>query len=620
MASKPASVATPTIRQRLTALGLIALCPVFFGLVVEGWYQRADDLKQAGEMAVAEVQLATAAQQKQINAVQEMLAGLASGAEGWARSPDCDARFRSLLGELKTFANLGWLDAGDVLSCSAVGSPERIWVGDRQYVREARATKHMSASEMLVGRASGKRSILFGYPMHDAAGRYTGLMFASYKDENFVNLRLAGQARVFSRFSYFDRQGNLITTDPRGSPPIVERLPADAMRRADGSGYHPLVGTTQDRDGGRHVTALAAVYGPNGPVAYVQAGIPEEEVLQAWRNEVLIRFAIVIATMVAGLALTGWFLERWLVRDLKRMVDFTRKASSAMVEDWPVRARTREARQAMVSVVALTQALQEQREQLTLLHKEANATNVLLENKRIKLSQALARLETLSLELVGAQERERKHLARELHDEFGQRLTALNLSLHALEPDLPHDKARKTWSQAETDVADLIRQVRELSVSLRPPALDYFPLETALRQLIDRQLCSAGLDSTMDFAGIPARLPEPLAITAYRLVQEGLTNVLRHAQASRVAIEVNGGEHGNELELILRDNGRGFDHAANIGQRRSSPGCGLLGMQERVELLGGQFHVESVPGQGTRIHAILPIRHASEQTIQSPAG
>jgi signal transduction histidine kinase len=237
-----------------------------------------------------------------------------------------------------------------------------------------------------------------------------------------------------------------------------------------------------------------------------------------------------------------------------------------------------------------------------------------LREKRENLAQAHAHLEELSVQLIDAQEQERKSLARELHDELGQRLTAIKISLHRMRDGLNGADAEAAWDSADGEVAMLIAQVREMSVALRPPALDYLGLEAAIRQLLERQFTHTDITYALDYAGVPAALTPSIEITAYRIIQESITNIVRHAGASRVVVEVNGGESGEELELIVRDNGSGFDVAAQTTLQRRRMSSGLLGMSERVKLLGGIFTVEAARGQGTRIAASLPIKPSKNGT------
>ena len=215
-----------------------------------------------------------------------------------------------------------------------------------------------------------------------------------------------------------------------------------------------------------------------------------------------------------------------------------------------------------------------------------------------------ANLEKLSLQLVHAREQERLSLARELHDDLGQRLTLLKIKLHQLRGFLAGSDAQLMWDSADTDVTALMAQIRAISVSLRPPELDYLGLESALRQLLERQFEHAGIDCIFEYAGLPDKLAPPVELTVYRILQESIANIVRHAHATRVVVELNGGETGAELELIIRDNGVGFDAAENLAARAGAvggAGSGLPGMRERVQLLGGSFNVDTSNGRGTRI-------------------
>ncbi|MFC0253320.1 GAF domain-containing sensor histidine kinase [Massilia consociata] len=227
-----------------------------------------------------------------------------------------------------------------------------------------------------------------------------------------------------------------------------------------------------------------------------------------------------------------------------------------------------------------------------------------LEKQRLYRKAAQA-----SEQLVGAQEDERKRLARELHDELGQRLSVLNMLLYRMQPSVSGTPAAQVWRDAERELATLVSQVRNISLSLRPPGLDYFGLEPALEQLLARQF-DGGPPYLFECALPAGRLPPLLEITAYRIVQESITNIVRYAQASHVVVEINGGADGAELEIIVRDNGRGFDSEGWEERYAGTASSGMAGMRERVLLLGGRFIVHSRPGLGTRVEATLPV-HSS---------
>lgn len=242
-----------------------------------------------------------------------------------------------------------------------------------------------------------------------------------------------------------------------------------------------------------------------------------------------------------------------------------------------------------------------------LLYEDAVAAQHRAEQEAAEKQGLLQRAARASEQLVGAQEQERKRLARELHDELGQRLSVLNMLLYRMQAALSGTPAAEIWRDAERELAALVAQVRGISLSLSPPGLDYLGLERAVSQLLARQF--DGGPSCLFECALPAgRLPSLLEITAYRIVQESITNILRHAQATHVVVEINGGADGTELEIIVRDDGCGFDSTGWEARYAQTSSSGMAGMRERVELLGGRFKVHSRLGHGTRIEAILPMR------------
>ena len=229
-----------------------------------------------------------------------------------------------------------------------------------------------------------------------------------------------------------------------------------------------------------------------------------------------------------------------------------------------------------------------------------------LQTMRNTLTEERLRTEKLSLQLIASQEQERMNLALELHDEMGQRLTVLKVDLHHLFGFLKKQEALDVWKKADADVVALIAQIRTISMSLRPPALDYLGLEAAVRQMLTAQFGNTGATTIFEYAGLPAKFAPFIEITVYRIIQESITNIVRHAHATRVVVEINGGETGEELELIVRDNGCGFDLDSTLA---AHAGCGLRGMHERITLLGGRFAVDTVKGQGTRIVASFCLKN-----------
>ncbi|MBI4013342.1 MAG: GAF domain-containing protein [Candidatus Rokubacteria bacterium] len=211
------------------------------------------------------------------------------------------------------------------------------------------------------------------------------------------------------------------------------------------------------------------------------------------------------------------------------------------------------------------------------------------------------RLQSLSRRLVEIQEGERQHIARELHDEIGQVLTGLKLTLE-MSARAPADAARSSLDEAHALVSDLIARVRELSLNLRPAMLDDLGLLPALLWHVERYTAQTGIRVAFGHEGLEGRLPPDVETAAYRIVQEALTNVARHAGVRTAAVRL--WAHQDALGVQVEDSGTGFEPATVLAERASS---GLCGMRERAELLGGRLIVESAPGAGTRLWAHLPL-------------
>lgn len=225
------------------------------------------------------------------------------------------------------------------------------------------------------------------------------------------------------------------------------------------------------------------------------------------------------------------------------------------------------------------------------------------------------KLQVLSRRLVETQETERRHIARELHDEIGQTLTLAQLNLQAAlaQPEIASVQPR--LQECLAAVERVLEQVHDISLNLRPSLLDDLGLEPALRWYTQRQAEVVGIKAEFVAAGLPRRLDPRLETECFRIAQEALTNVVRHAQAKSVKVTLK--QRQDRLELRVRDDGVGFD--VPTGRERAVRGAslGLLSMEERTALLGGGLEIKSAPNHGTEICAWLPLRWKSEPADSS---
>ncbi len=215
-------------------------------------------------------------------------------------------------------------------------------------------------------------------------------------------------------------------------------------------------------------------------------------------------------------------------------------------------------------------------------------------------------------QLVTAQEEERRHIARELHDQLGQELTALILGLKALQDSIAAgESAGERAAQLQAMAVQIGQEVRSLAVQLRPSVLDDLGLALALSNYVEQWSARAHVAVDLHTSGLEGeRLPLAIETTLYRLVQEALTNVLKHAHASEVSVIIE--RNAVELRLIVEDDGEGFSLPPAPRSPGETPQLGLIGMQERVALLDGTLTIESAPGSGATIFARIPLPGAAQ--------
>ncbi|RCK77186.1 MAG: sensor histidine kinase [Anaerolineae bacterium] len=249
-----------------------------------------------------------------------------------------------------------------------------------------------------------------------------------------------------------------------------------------------------------------------------------------------------------------------------------------------------------------------EKDELTLLEGIADEAALAITNA--KLYQALkneeqARARLLS-NIMTAQEEERRRIARELHDETSQTLTALLVGFDTLKMayQLNPERVERHLQDLKRITEELLTNIHRLIANLRPALLDDLGLTAAITWYGDMRLTPLGIEFDFDCDGLYERYPPALETALFRIVQEAITNVIRHSRATMVQIKLT--QSDSVVTLEIYDNGIGFD-AQILQNPQNDHGLGLLGMQERATLLGGQLEIKTAPGEGTLIRIVIPL-------------
>lgn len=250
----------------------------------------------------------------------------------------------------------------------------------------------------------------------------------------------------------------------------------------------------------------------------------------------------------------------------------------------------------------------------------------LLQDREARLAEALAEkdrlyqeslqherhLRQLSRRMMEVSEQTMRHVARELHDDLGQALTAVKIDLGLIDRGLPVDsQARPQVQEVREQIGTVLQSVRNLSQLLRPAVLDDLGLIAAIQSFVTRFGNRTSIDVRLQVPPAETRLPRAIEVALYRALQEALTNVARHAGARHVNIRLS--IDGDVATLEIRDDGCGFDAAVFLRNPPHDHGMGVLGMRERVATYGGRFTIQSEPGAGTRVELMIPLAASTEE-------
>ena len=584
------------LRLRLLLLVLVAAAPAVALALYTGWEARQRQAANWRQEALRIVQLTTREEDELIGGTRQLLRSLAEAADLSSRQWRSNSRkfLGRLLQDDARFANLGVIKTNGDLLVSALPFTEPLNLADRPYFQRALYTHTLSIGDYQVGRISRKPTINFGYPVLDSSDQVQAVVFAAL-DLDWLNrsqFALKLHLPEGTTWTKIDLNGTILVRQPAPEHWIGQPLPEPA-----------LVKTFLENKNGEmealNAQGVASIYVFASTRSPLVAGdlitilsIPKK-LLYADADRMAAR-SLALVGLVAGLTLVlGWIGSdllilrqvRALVRSTARLAEGDFSARTGLVPDG------NELGQLTRTFDQMAQALQ----------RRETAHNAAEE----KLQHYSYRLQQLSHGLVEAQETERRRIARELHDEIGQALTVAQIHLQTLlhEPGLAAQTSRLTESLQV--VERTLEQVKDISLNLRPSMLDDLGLESTLRWYTHRHTALTGVKCQLRIETLEHRLAPVVETGCFRVAQEALTNIARHAHAHTVGVDLRA-EDGR-LHLRVRDDGVGFAAGALRERAVQGESLGLLSMEERAVLAGGGIEINSTPGQGTEIHAWFPL-------------
>jgi signal transduction histidine kinase len=577
------------LRFRLLLLVLLVCAP----LVVLIWHSADEDRHRAmtgWEQRSAEIlQIAHSEEEEMVDAARQFLLAISeSSAVHSLRAHRCSEFLRDQLRYYPRYASLGVLKTNGELVATVFRDQGSNAPPAKGFFERTLVTRALATGDFPERSATGKPTITFGYPVLDRTGRVLAVAYAEMDRPWFTRLGYDFTIPFpkGATWTEIDESGRMLTRYPSDSEWYGEPMPENALLplvAGRGKGAIELA----DHKGVPFFYAFNSRRSSLTQGAVVSIlGIPRQ-VLFAEADRLLRRNLSLLGLAACSAFVLGWIGSKILV--LRPVQALVRSTTRLAAGDLTVR-----------TGVAPT------RDELGQLTRAFDHMVQTLEQREAERQRASQKLQLLSHRLVEVQESERRHIARELHDEIGQSLTAAEMNLQAA-LQLPGNEAlEKRLEESIQAVERVLEQVHDLSLSLRPSMLDDLGLEPALRSYTHRQAELIGMKAEFRGVQLESRLDSVIETECFRVAQEALTNVVRHAQAKAVTVQLT--RSNGHLHLSVKDDGIGFDVTNLREEAVRGASLGLLSMEERASLAGGGIHFKSRPGNGTEVQAWFPLK------------
>jgi len=562
-------------------------------MLYTAWEQRQLDIIRIREKVAHLTKLEAREERQILEGSRQILEAMAHFLQGAAGDPlSCASFFTSLLEHYQQYANLGAVKPDGQVFCSAVPLSGPTDASDRIWFQRTLASRQFAFGDYQIGRISNKPVLVLSSPAFSADGEIMAVVFAALKLEWLNRLKLYKEADLpaGTTITKMDAGGVVLGHQPGPESWIGQRFPLEKVRQAVLKHARDLVETTDNKGVARIYVFESLMSGWEEREVYLILGVPEEIAL-ANSKRMMLRNMTGMGIIAVAALLAAWFgVEKVILKPVKAMVTATREFAAGNL-------RARSGMEGGLDELSqLASAFDQMAERLEQRQTERDRAEREIRNSR-------EQLRNLSAHLQSVREEERTRMAREIHDELGQGLTALKMDVSWLNRRLLEEDAtlKNKLTSMEEVIDRTIETVQKLSGELRPGMLDDLGLAAAIEWQAEEFQKRTGIESEVSLGSEEPVLNRDQSTTLFRIFQETLTNVIRHARATKVEVRLE--EQDGKIVLEVTDNGRGITQE-EISDPKS---FGLIGMRERVEFIDGEVTIVGSPGKGTRITVTLPL-------------
>lgn len=583
-----------SLRARLLLLALFAVLPALVLTFIADLEMRRLREAQARENTLRLTRLAAGDLIQVIEGTRQLLVGLVQLSEVRQTDPaQCNTLFTDLLNQYPYYINLGVVEADGRLFCGA--RPTATFSINRDSLRDLFKTPNFSIGGYQIDPATGEGTILFGYPVSNRLSTARAVVFAALNLSWFDSLETEAQLPERAVLVVMDQQGTILARYPHPQKWSGKSVRDTVLAQAILSGEDEGVAEVSGLDGVRRLYAFTVIRDTSKVAMVVSIGIAKEAAFRA-ADQIFIR-------NLAGLALVGMLtlVAAWLIGNafIVRRVDVLVRATKQLAEG---NLNTR-------------LGPPYEQDEFGQLAQSFDSMAESLEQHSTQLGTSREQLRDLAAHLESVREEERTRIAREIHDELGQALTGLKMDLSWMDRRISEteEETRKALLSEKLKssiklVDTTIQSVRKIATELRPGVLDDLGLTAAIEwQALEFQE-RTGIRCELELPEEDLLLDQDRSSAIFRIFQELLTNIARHADATCATISLI--KRTSRITLEVRDNGRGIEEE-EISHAKS---FGILGMRERALLLGGEFHIAGAPGEGTKVILDIPLDVAKSAT------